>query len=97
MKLVSDYPRAIVVEGIYVEDIFELVSLVFSFIISWTFRILAHEGDQYTVFLSIALKQTKAGSRSLGTLILASSFFCFKLAVAYKTADGLIFIVTATC
>ena len=53
-----------VVEGIDVEDIFELVSLVLSLIISWTFRILAHEEDQYTDFLSIALKQTKAGPRS---------------------------------
>ena len=41
---------AIVVEGIHVEDIFELVSLVLSSIISWTFRILAHEEDQYTDF-----------------------------------------------
>ena len=39
-----------VVEGIHVEDIFELVSLVLSLIISWTFRILAHEEDQYTDF-----------------------------------------------
>ena len=50
-----------VVEGKHVEDIFELVSLVLSLIISWTFRILAHEEDQYTDFLSIALKQTKSG------------------------------------
>ena len=28
---------------------------------------LAHEEDQYTDFLSIALKQTKAGRRILGT------------------------------
>ena len=55
------------VEGIHVEDIFELVSLVLSLIISWTFRILAHEEDQYTDFLSIALEQTKAGPGSLGT------------------------------
>ena len=41
-----------VVEGKHVEDIFELVSLVLSLIISWTFRILAHEEDQYTDFLS---------------------------------------------
>ena len=40
----------IMVEGIHVEDIFELVSLVLSLIISWTFRILAHEEDQYTDF-----------------------------------------------
>ena len=33
---------AMVVEGIHVEDIFQLVSLVLSLIISWTFRILAH-------------------------------------------------------
>ena len=40
-----------VVEGIHVEDIFEhVVSLVLSLIISWTFRILAHEEDQYTDF-----------------------------------------------
>ena len=49
---------AMVVEGIHVEDIFELVSLVLSLIISWTFRIVAREEDQYTDFLSIALKQT---------------------------------------
>ena len=59
-----------VVEGIHVEDIFELVSLVLSLIISWTFKILAHEEDQYTDFLSIALKQTKAGPRSSGTPLL---------------------------
>ena len=39
---------AMVLEGIHVEDIFELVSLVLSLIISWKFRILAHEEDQYT-------------------------------------------------
>ena len=39
-----------VVKGIHLEDIFELVSLVPSLIISWTFRILAHEEDQYTDF-----------------------------------------------
>ena len=61
-----------VVEGIHVEDIFELVSLVLSLIISWTFRILAHEEDQYTDFLSIALKQTKAGPRSSGTPFLVA-------------------------
>ena len=49
-----------VMEEIHVEDIFELVSLVLSLIISWTFRILAHEEDQYTDSLSISLKQTKA-------------------------------------
>ena len=44
---------AMVVEGIgsRVEDI--LVSLVISIIISWTFRILAHEEDQYTVMFTI--------------------------------------------
>ena len=31
------------------------------------FRILAHEEDQYTDFLSIALKQTEAEPRSSGT------------------------------
>ena len=34
---------AMVVEGIHVEDIFELVSFILSLIISWTFLILAHE------------------------------------------------------
>ena len=62
---------AMVVEGIslHVEDI--LVSLVLPIIISWTFRILAHEENQYSYvykilghFLSQALKQTKAGPRS---------------------------------
>ena len=53
-----------VVGGIHFEDIFELVSLVLSLIISWTFRILAHEEDQYSDFLYIALKQTKARPRS---------------------------------
>ena len=71
---------AMVVEGIglHVEDI--LVSLVLLIIISWTFRILAHEGDQYTVMFTIyqvnslsnALKQTKAGPRSSGTPFLVS-------------------------
>ena len=55
---------AMVVERIHIENIFELVSLVLSLIISLTFRILAHEEDQYTAVLSIALKQTKAGPRS---------------------------------
>ena len=61
-----------VVEVIHDEDIFELASLVLFLIIPWTFRILAHEEDQYTVmfrkyqadFLSIALKQTEAGVKS---------------------------------
>ena len=44
--------------------IFELVSLVLSLIICWTARILPMvEEDQYTDFLSIAQKQTKAGPR----------------------------------
>ena len=47
-----------VVEGIHAEDIFELVSLVLPLIISWTFRILAHD------LLSIAHKQIKTGPRS---------------------------------
>ena len=41
---------AILVEGIHVEDIFELVSFVLPLIISWIFRILAHEEDQNTNF-----------------------------------------------
>ena len=41
--------QAMVVEGIHNEDIFEIVSLVIFLIISWTFRILAHNEDQYTV------------------------------------------------
>ena len=49
---------AMVEEGIHVEDIFEFVSLILSLIISQTLRTLAHEEDQYTDFLSIALKQT---------------------------------------
>ena len=66
---------AMVVKGIglHVED--TLVSFVLSIIISWTFRILAHEEDQYTVMftkykanvLSNALKQIKAVPRSSGT------------------------------
>ena len=44
---------AVVVEGIglHVEDI--LVSLVLSIIISWTFRILAHDGNQYSYVYKI--------------------------------------------
>ena len=57
-----------VVGGIHVEDIFERVSSVVCLIIFWTFRILVHEVDQYTDFLSIAFKQTKAGPRSSGIL-----------------------------
>ena len=37
-----------VVEGINGEDLFYLVSMVLSFIISLTFGILAHEEDQYS-------------------------------------------------
>ena len=59
-------------EGIHVEDIFELVSLVLSLIISWTFRILAYEEDQYTYVLSIALEQTKAGPLNSGTAFLVT-------------------------
>ena len=62
-------------EGIHIEDIFELVSLVLFLIISWTFRILAHEEDQYTDYLSIALKQTKAGPRSSGSSFLVNIIF----------------------
>ena len=70
-----------VLEGIHVEDIFQLFSLVLSLIISWTFRILAHEEDQYTVlfrknkadFLSIAPKQPKAGPWEFGNS--CSSYF----------------------
>ena len=55
-----------VVEGTQVEDIFELVSLVISLIISWTFRILPHEEDQYTDFLVMALRLKPGfGSREL--------------------------------
>ena len=64
-----------VVEGIHVENIFELVSSVLSLIISSTFGILAHKEDQYTDFLSIALKQTKAGHRSSGTPFLVYIIF----------------------
>ena len=52
------------------EYTFELGSLVLSSIISWKFRLLTHEEDQYTDFLLIALKQTKAGSRSSGFLVI---------------------------
>ena len=51
--------------GLHVEDI--IVSLVILIIISWTFRILAHEENLYSYvyrilghFLSKALEQTKA-------------------------------------
>ena len=47
---------AMVVEGIHVEDIFELVSLVLPLIISRTFWILSHEEDQYTDVHSNRLK-----------------------------------------
>ena len=54
--------------------------------ISWTFRILAHELDQYSYIqykslgwiLSVALKQTKAGPRSSGTPVLVSISFNFE-------------------
>ena len=64
---------AMVVEGIHVVDIFELVSLVLSLIISCIFMILVHEEDQYTDFLSIVLKQTKAGPRSSETPFLVGN------------------------
>ena len=41
-----------------------LLGSFLNYILVWTFRILAHEEDQYTDFLSIALKQTKAGPQS---------------------------------
>ena len=63
-----------VVERIHVEDIFEIVSLVLSSIISWTFRILAHEDDQYTDFFTITLKQSKAVPRNSGTSFLVNYF-----------------------
>ena len=47
-----------VVEWMHAEDIFELVSLVLSLIISWTFRILAHEEDLYTDILFVYSTQT---------------------------------------
>ena len=68
---------AMVVEEIHVEGMFWLVSLVLSLFISWTFRILAHDEDQHSYvykilswFLSMALKETKAGPRSSGTPVL---------------------------
>ena len=64
----------VVVEGIHGEDIFELVSLVLSLIISLTCRCLAHEEDQYTDFLFITLKQTKVGPHSSGTLFLVYNY-----------------------
>ena len=63
---------AMVVGGIHVEDVFELVSLVLSLIISWPLRIFVHKEDKYTDVLYIALKQTKAGPRSSGTPFLVS-------------------------
>ena len=49
----TDLSAVVVVEGIglHVEDI--LVSLVLSIIISWTFRILAHEENQYSYVYKI--------------------------------------------
>ena len=70
-----------VVEEIHVEDKLEIVSLVLSLIISWTFRILAHEEDRYTDFLSIALKQTKAGPRCSKTPFLVLYYFLFILSI----------------
>ena len=61
--------------GIHVEDIFQPVSLDLFLIISWAFRILAHEEDQYTDFLSITLKLTKDGPRSSGTPFLVFHIF----------------------
>ena len=62
-----------VVEGINVEDIFDILTCLL------TFRILAHEEDQYSYvykilnqFLSIALKQPEAGPRSSGIPVLVS-------------------------
>ena len=64
---------AMVVEGIglHVEDI--LVPLVLSLIISWTFRILAHEVNQYSYvykiigqFFSKSLKQTNSRASEFG-------------------------------
>ena len=70
---------AMVVEEMHVEHIFELVSLVLFLIISWTFRILANKDDQYTDFLFISLKQTKAGPRSSETpfLVICLVLFCW--------------------
>ena len=72
-----------VVEGIglHVEDM--LVSLFLSIIISWTFRILAHEEGKSIqslqnirpIVLSKALKQTKAGHLNSGTPFLVYSNF----------------------
>ena len=49
-----------VVERVNVEDIFKLVSLVLSLIISWTFRILAHEEDQHSYVYKILKRQNQA-------------------------------------
>ena len=74
---------AMVVGGIGLHVKYILVSLVLSIIISWTFRILAHEENQYSYvykildqLLSKALKQTKAGPQSSGTPFLV--IFIFK-------------------
>ena len=85
------------VEKIHVEDIFELVSLVLFSITSWTFRILAHEEDQYTDFLSIGLEQTKAGLRISGTPFLVFYYLSFYLTVRRKllTVAIAIFIKSA--
>ena len=54
-RLIDAYTdlSAMVVEeiGLHVEDI--LVSLILSIIISWTFRILAHEENQYSYVYKI--------------------------------------------
>ena len=89
-----------VVEGIHVRDIFELVSLVLSLIISWVFRMLSHEKDQYTdFFLFIALKQTNDGPRSSGTRFLVTVITHFRIKSSYlsfskKQMGPLITIVT---
>ena len=48
-----------VVEEIYVEDIFELVSLGLSLIISWTFWILAHEHDETDQYIDFFVYSTR--------------------------------------
>ena len=70
----KDVGQAMVVGGINVEE-----NVYWFFIISWTFRILAHEEDQYSYvglykilsrFSSIALKQPEAGPWRSGTTVL---------------------------
>ena len=84
----TSYASAMVVEGIHIEDIFELASLVLSLNISWTFSILAHEENQYTDFLCIALQQTKAGPWSSGTPFLV--FYWANVMLYYYTIRILI-------